>query len=136
MNQAAVQALCARLTTSTQSNLFWVLFQVFRQLGLPQRIPLRCLGQMKNKRKKSFSSTQRRLVSSGIEPRVINLMGYYPGGLPLSYRRRPKQYDTLYSITQPIFSSILPILSMQLIYHVSGRLVIIQAPTISNHNTL
>ena len=27
-------------------------------------------------------------------------------------------------------------MSMQLIYHVSGRLVIIQAPTISNHNTI
>ena len=67
------QKLCVFLTTPTQSTLLGSACKSFVRLGLhsPQRVD--SLAPMGNKRTVSFSRTQRRTVSSEIEPGVCNL---------------------------------------------------------------
>ena len=70
--EPGTESVC--LTTPTQSKytLFWegICLQVLHQAGPP---PLDdCLVAMGNKRKVSFQTTQRRIISLGIEPGVSN----------------------------------------------------------------
>ena len=92
------QALYPCQTKLTDGTFFRFYLKFFHMARQSKQID--CLASMKNKRKVFFTRTQRRIVSSGIEPRVSNLSTtnltiYQPGYRRQSYQvipeYRPKQ---------------------------------------------